>query len=157
MPGKDFLIAEGKLRIPIGIGFLEFQRCLDGQIKIKLYHAIGKEIVVGNAAIFIRPLAEHEVSRAIRMNDAAAIPEAGSFDVNFHSLQVKILITGGIKVLLHSERNICGNVQLTGTNVPAFALLRTVERCHPRIPSAGIVHLFGVLFCLRKGSYAIFH
>ena len=91
------------------------------------------------------------------MNDAAAIPEAGSFDVNFHSLQVKILITGGIKVLLHSERNICGNVQLTGTNVPAFALLRTVERCHPRIPSAGIVHLFGVLFCLRKGSYAIFH
>ena len=34
MPGKDFLIAEGKLRIPIGIGFLEFQRCLDGQIKI---------------------------------------------------------------------------------------------------------------------------
>lgn len=51
MPGKDFLIAEEKLRIPIGIGFLEFQRCLDGQIKIKLYHAIGKEIIVGNAAI----------------------------------------------------------------------------------------------------------
>ena len=59
MPGKDFPIAEGKLRIPIGIGFLEFQRCLDGQIKIKLYHAIGKEIIVGNAAIFIRSLAEH--------------------------------------------------------------------------------------------------
>ena len=51
MPGKDFLIAEGKLRISIGIGFLELQRCLDGQIKIKLYHAIGKEIIVGNAAI----------------------------------------------------------------------------------------------------------
>lgn len=63
----------------------------------------------------------------------------------------------GIKILLHSEWNICGNVQLTGTNVPAFALLRAVKGCHPRIPSAGIVHLFGVLFCLRKGSYAIFH
>ena len=91
------------------------------------------------------------------MNDAAAIPEAGSFDVNFHSLQVKILITGGIKVLLHSERNICGNVQLTGTNIPAFTLFRAVKRCHPRITSAGIVHFFGVLFRLWEGSYAIFH
>lgn len=37
-------------------------------------------------------------------------------------------------------------------HVPAFALLRTVKGCHPRIPGTGIVHFFGVLFRLRKGS-----
>ena len=103
MPGKDFLIAEGKLRISIGIGFLDLQRCLDGQIKIKLYHAIGKEVIIGNATIFIRPLAKHKVGRAVRMNDAAAIPETSSFDVDFHGLQVKAFIACCIKVLLHSE------------------------------------------------------
>lgn len=51
------------------------------------------------------------------MNDAAAIPEAGSFNVDFHGLQVKILIACGIKILLHSEWNICGNVQLTGSGI----------------------------------------
>ena len=35
-------------------------------------------------------------------------------------------------------------MQLTGTNVPAFALLRTVERCHPRIP-VSYTHLFDVV------------
>lgn len=35
------------------------------------------------------------------MNDATAMPETSSFDVDFHGLQVKILIACGIKILLH--------------------------------------------------------
>ena len=44
------------------------------------------------------------------MNDATAMPETSSFDVDFHGLQVKILIACGIKILLHSEWNILSNV-----------------------------------------------
>ena len=53
-----FFGAEAKRVIPFRAFGKKVCRRLDGQGQIVLNHHIGKEIVVGNAAVFIRTLAE---------------------------------------------------------------------------------------------------
>ena len=123
-----------------------------------LNHHIGKEIVIGNAAVFIRALAEQQVRPAkFRAIGIAADPETGRLDINFRRFfQIEFAVPGGLTVGIQSIGHVSCDVQLAASNIPGFALLAAVQSSHPGVSGSGSIHPFGMLFrCWQRTGTVI--
>ena len=107
-----------------------------------LYHGIGEKIVAGNAAVFIRALAEQQIDLpGFGGGRVTADPEAGCLHQHLCApLEEQAVIAGPIQVLAQSIGHVSGDVDLAAPDVPAFTLLGAVIRHHPRVAGPGAIH-----------------
>ena len=118
-----------------------------------LYHDICEKVVARDTAVFIRPLAEHQIRLCVRtVPCVSAGPEAGGFnEYGCGLMQIKFFIPGFPAVFTQGIGHVRRDVNLAAPNVPCLALFAAIERRHPRIPRSGSIHLFCMIpGCIQR-------
>ena len=147
-PLPELPAAQPQARVLLRVAPGERRGGAAGELKVAPYHAVGVEVVAGDAAVLVRALAEEQVD-AVRRGRHAAGPEARRLAEHLRAAaEEEVPVLRPVHVLPGGVGDVGGDVDLAAADVPALALLAAVERHHPGVARAGGVHFF----CVRAGG-----